>query len=345
MCSCFPKKIGWRGHKMDVSTAKLAALWSLLLLTLIFCMLPIWLLWSVRHTVDQARKAKYARVVSLLSCFAGGVFMATGLLHLFPEVDEALNKASWGHGFPVAGFLTAFGFFLVLTMEQIVLDYKESANVRDISHNRSSEEDSDVNQVRRRGGSVVGVRDHPLTTSIDGRSLDSVASVDADPHSTFRSVLLTAALSLHSVFEGLAIGLQPDVDSVMQFLLAVGLHKAVIAFGLGLNLAQSRLSLWSCIRSNLIFSVASPIGIAIGLGIEDFGHSVDESAVNGILQGLACGTFFYVTFFEVLPHELNQGGDRLLKLLAILIGFSVICGVMFLDPDASPDGGSCPRIT
>lgn len=63
---------------------------------------------------------------------------------------------------------------------------------------------------------MVGVRNDPLTTSIDGSSLDPAASVDADPHSTFRSILLTAALSLHSVFEGLAIGLQPDVDSVMQ---------------------------------------------------------------------------------------------------------------------------------
>ena len=192
---------------------------------------------------------------------------------------------------------------------------------------------------------MVGVRDHPLTTSIDGSSLDPVAAVDSDPHSTFRSLLLTAALSLHSVFEGLAIGLQPDIDSVMQFFLAVGLHKAVIAFGLGLNLAQSRLSLWAIIRSNLVFSLASPIGLAIGMGIEDFGHSVDQSAVNGVLQGLACGTFFYVTFFEVLPHELNQGGDRLLKLLATIIGFSVICGVMFLDPDAAPNAGSCPRIS
>lgn len=76
--------------------------------------------------------------------------------------------------------------------------------------------DNDVDQVRRRGGSVVGVRDHPLTRSIDGSSLDPVAAVDADPHSTFRTVLLTAALSLHSAFEGLAIGLQGTVDGVMQ---------------------------------------------------------------------------------------------------------------------------------
>lgn len=331
---------------MDLNTAKWVVLICLLAMTIALCMLPLWMLWSLRHTIDQVRKARYARVLSLLSCFAGGVFMATGLLHLFPEVDEALDKASWGHGFPVAGFLTAFGFFLVLTMEQIVLDFKETAQNRMLPQGQGAQNaDDDIDQVRRRGGSIVGVRDHIMTTSLDGSSLDPISSVDSDPHSTFRSLLLTAALSLHSVFEGLAIGLQPDVDSVMQFFLAVGLHKAVIAFGLGLNLAQSSLSLWAIIRSNMVFALASPVGMAIGMGIEDFGHSVNESIVNGILQGLACGTFFYVTFFEVLPHELNQGGDRLLKLLAILIGFSVICGVMFLDPDAAPNGATCPRIT
>lgn len=101
---------------MDLNAAKWAALVGLLIITLFLSMLPLWLLWSVRHTIDQARKARfvgkvfcraltftpttfninficrYSRVISLLSCFAGGVFMATGLLHLFPEVDEALSK-------------------------------------------------------------------------------------------------------------------------------------------------------------------------------------------------------------------------------------------------------------
>lgn len=45
------------------------------------------------------------------------------------QSKDHLFQASWGHGFPVAGFLTAFGFFLVLTMEQIVLDYKETENI------------------------------------------------------------------------------------------------------------------------------------------------------------------------------------------------------------------------
>lgn len=35
---------------------------------------------------------RYGFVISLLSCFAGGIFMGTGLLDLFPEVNGMLSQ-------------------------------------------------------------------------------------------------------------------------------------------------------------------------------------------------------------------------------------------------------------
>ena len=64
--------------------------------------------------------------------------------------------------------------------------------------------------------------------------------------------------------------------------------------------------------------------------------------IIGFLQALACGTFFYVTFFEILPKEINDddeedkevkgvqrggsgsrwsGWNRLTKILSIMVGF------------------------
>lgn len=145
-------------------------------------------------------------------------------------------------------------------------------------------------------------------------------------------MLLVAALSLHSVLEGVAIGLQPTVDSVVQISLAVMLHKAVIAFSLGLNLVQSALSITAILQSCLVFCSTSPIGIGLGMLVDELNNSPESALINGGLQGLACGTFIYVTFFEVLPRELSNGINRLPKVLAVLIGFSAVCGVLFLDP-------------
>ena len=55
-----------------------------------------------------------------------------------------------------------------------------------------------------------------------------------------RSLLLCIALSFHSIFEGLAIGLQKDIGELISLFWAVIAHKAVMAFSLGLTLAQAR---------------------------------------------------------------------------------------------------------
>ncbi|XP_066993198.2 zinc transporter ZIP1 isoform X2 [Anabrus simplex] len=306
-------------------------------------MLPLKLLKKLHDTVDPVKRARYGRIVSLLSCFAAGVFMATALLDLFPEVDEILEKAmteNFHTSFPVAEFSVAFGFFLVLILEQIVLDCKERAMEYSsvVMGDVLSPEDIDQLRRTRRQGSIEGLRDQPQLPEAG-----HVHDTEAEAHSSFRSVLLLVALSLHSLFEGVAIGLQPSVKSVLQIFAAVGLHKVIIAFSLGLNLVQSELKIGAIIRSNLLFCLTSPLGMGLAMGLEEFGHSVDSSVVNGVLQGLACGTFVYITFFEVLPHELNQGGDRLLKLLAVLVGFSVVCGVLFLEPNKeSPPSCSSP---
>ncbi|XP_071449773.1 zinc transporter ZIP1-like [Hetaerina americana] len=328
---------------MDVIFAKCIVLFTLLFITFLFTMLPLKLMWNYRHIDDSDRRARYARIISLLSCFAGGVFMGTGLLDLFPEVDDTLSKAlgnlNMNQNFPVPEFTVILGFFIVLVIEQIALDYKERAGVMPVE----SEGQRLLTGIQRqlvRHGSIEGISDHVVIshscgTSIDGESIlgrGGDESLEPAAHSRFRSFLLLTALSVHSLFEGLAIGLQPNVDALLQIFVAVALHKLVIAFSLGLNLVQSELEVSSIVKSNLLFCLTTPIGLAIGMGVEEFGHSMYSSAINGVLQGLSCGTFVYVTFFEVLPHELNIGQDRLMKVLAILIGFSFVCGVIYLDP-------------
>ena len=169
-------------------------------------------------------------------------------------------------------------------------------------------------------------------TDVEEPEADSGHEDESRPHPTLRSFMLLLALSLHSLFEGLAIALQPDMNDIIQIFIAVIIHKVIIAFSLGLNLIQTNLSLSSIIKSNILFSVTSPLGMAIGILVEAVGQDVSSSIVNGVLQGLACGTFVYVTFFEILPHELGDSENRLFKLLSLIVGFSVVCFVLFLDP-------------
>jgi hypothetical protein len=41
-----------------------------------------------------------------------------------------------------------------------------------------------------------------------------------------------------------------------------------------------------------------------------------------------------VTAFEILPHELNESGNRPLKMMFLVLGFALIAGFIVILPDA-----------
>ena len=57
--------------------------------------------------------------------------MGTCIMDLFPDgqeqIDVLLSELGDGRNFPAAEFLVVFGFLLVLTIEQIILDYRENS--------------------------------------------------------------------------------------------------------------------------------------------------------------------------------------------------------------------------
>ncbi|EFX81451.1 hypothetical protein DAPPUDRAFT_303498 [Daphnia pulex] len=327
---------------MEINKAKSIVLATLFVVTLLSCLLPLKLMDTIRNVADPVRKLRYSRVISLLNCFAGGVFLGTCLLDLFPEVqdniDDVMVALKINSSFPFAEFLVVLGLFTVLIVEQISLDCKHEPSRQEIGEREpllqgSSREvnatnaDPEVSFLYGSGQPINEASHH----SHSGHSHDSHHSAN----SSLRSLLLSVALSLHSIFEGLAIGLQKNVEEVLQIFAAVVLHKCVIAFGLSLNLVQSNLRTRVIIQLTLIFCLAAPIGLGIGMGVELISNSLEATILSGILQGMACGTFLYVTFFEVLPHELNSNDLRTPKMLFIILGFAASCAIVFLDPDTA----------
>lgn len=166
----------------------------------------------------------------------------------------------------------------------------------------------------------------------EGRAAEVLASADRKP-SFLRAFVLVLALSLHTLFEGLALGLQNDETTVWALLIAVSVHKAVIVTALSIELSKDDHNTIKRIYLTLIvFAIMSPIGVGVGTAITETGAPNDlaTDTASSILQGLATGTFLYVTFFEVLNRELESGYD-LRKVLSVMIGFSAIIGLKFLE--------------
>lgn len=381
---------------MKVEVVKGLVLVTLFVMTFILGVIPVILMRIFRRGSENLHKQLcYKRILSFLSCFAAGVFLATGVLDLLPSVRNDLGSVLYGMNivtaFPIAEFVMMFGLFLILIIEQVVISVKEkhmqdalgdaarTPLLKPTNNEPGNSRKKVARPVLRRAfshsvtseHSISGIRDDPLQSSgcfTDDHNfehhqqqsyqhqhhhghthhaghddieqdLDETEHIHALPeheHSRLRSFLLLTALSLHSIFEGLAVGLQKKSEDVLGIFAALVVHKSVLSFSLGMNLVQSKLSYGGVMRSVLFFSLTAPVGVGIGLAITDLWDSNTSTLVQGILTGIACGTFLYVTFFEVLPAEFNCPDVRLLKVLFLLMGFAAVTGILFIHQDSNP---------
>ena len=154
--------------------------------------------------------------------------------------------------------------------------------------------------------------------------------------STLASLMLFLALSLHSVLEGVAIGIVPRAEMVVSTSAAILAHKAFAGYALGSTLITAEsLDTRSHLYLGLLFSCTTPIGVLIGMALlDDFDGS---SIAVGIVQAMVAGTFMYVSIVEVGTKELlvcrhgeveNVTGSvkrtEFLKLFSFFFGFSAM---------------------
>ncbi|KAM3615010.1 uncharacterized protein V6R79_022136 [Siganus canaliculatus] len=302
---------------VPVLEVKLGAVLVLLCVPLLFGLVPLCVVrGAASRCLDSGARRRPLR---LAGGFAAGVFLATGLLGLLPDYlqdfQEAVSSAGITLQFPLPEFIVAMGFFLVLILEQFILAFRDQSLVH-VEEHRTLLADSGV-QVPphcRRG-----------SEDSDGGGL---FQADLGSQSALRTFILVFSLSLHSVFEGLAVGPLQDGKAVLEVCLALVVHKSLVAFSLVLQLWQGRLRRPLVAVCLLLFAAMAPLGI--GLGLAQTGSPPRHRLVRCTLEGLGTGTLFYVTFMEVLPQQLGPGRNRIPRVAALLGGFALVTAVRFL---------------
>lgn len=148
----------------------------------------------------------------------------------------------------------------------------------------------------------------------------------------FRGLVIIGAFSIHSVFDGLAIGLQMTPSEIWALLFAVSMHKLVIAFVVSMELYEKCVNVIVVFCHMVLFSLMSPVGILIVVLTEESMSTNSESNIVIILlSALATGTILYIVFFEVLQKSNFTRLPGLVQYAAMLAGFIVMfCLTVFL---------------
>lgn len=281
---------------------QLATLSSFFLLMLGMVLLPVHLLMPKSSSSAAAASSP---LFSLSNCFSAGVFLATFFVGLLPDIRTQVGALLWERRiitlFPVTEFVLLLGMFISLLAEQLVLLCRRTSSSASSSHNHS----------------------HDVSSELDSGGGG-------------RACVLLLSLGVHSVLEGITLGLQSRVPQLLRLFLGVLLHESLVALAVGVSLARAGLRVRTALPLAAVFAVAIPAGQALGIAL---GRQPSPSAVaaNAFLQALAAGTFVHVTFLEIIPEGLGPPvADRTTvpKLLCIAAGFGALTLLSSLAEDA-----------
>lgn len=279
------------------------------------------------ESVLEESEEKAERVIGYCNCFGAGVFVAVCFLTVLPVVHEEFDAYfKLVHmdnvHYPVAEFTTLIGFFLILFLEEAM-----SLCSRHHDRNPVLYLDDVMNEGEEGASAGLLTPDHEsfeelkLEDGHRGHQARHAGHGNSHPHSHshshvhimssessgFSFFILMFATSIHSIFEGMALGLIQDYTRAIHLFIGIILHECIVAVALGLNSFRIP-NQTSANKFALIFSSTIPAGILIGV-IVGYTPGAFGRLTSAVFQGLAAGTFLHVAFCELIPGELNSRSE------------------------------------
>lgn len=139
--------------------------------------------------------------------------------------------------------------------------------------------------------------------------------------------VLLIGLGVHSLFEGIALGIKNEMDSVLLLTIAIVMHKGAAGMALGTSMAKAFPN-----RDNhvifllFLFAIFTPIGVIFGWAV-----STSSPIVEITFNCFAAGTFIYIACSEVIVEEFSAPENKKLKFVMYMIGIAFIASLYFVE--------------
>ena len=276
---------------MELSLFKWITAIVILITTFIGSILPIFI------------KAK--KWTARLETMAGGVFLGAGLAHLLADSFEELDEVD-GLKYPL-GPAVALAMFVLLTLVELFSYSEHDAAVFENAGHSHHHGGHDVTQPMLLNSS----QNEKIPNSIDSNYADienNQAEVKSEifgnsiKNLTVATISLYIIMDVHSLIEGLALGILDNWSNTIAIFCAIIGHKPVEAFALSVILFKDKpmkVIFWLLV---VIYVMMSPAGIVAGIYLNRIGSSL----LLGIIAGISAGTFLFVgchEWSEMFEHK------------------------------------------
>lgn len=113
----------------------------------------------------------------------------------------------------------------------------------------------------------------------------------------------------HSVIIGVGVGvITNDRSLIITLMIALAIHQGLEALALGSVLAVTSFPLLKRVVMLFLYTITTPIGIAIGIAIAASydPSSVTSRAVQGTFNGVSSGMLIYIGMYQLIAEEFSR---------------------------------------
>ena len=259
------------------------------------------------------------RLISVGNCFAAGIFLLVGIVHLLPDAQEAFDESLSPNSMPIGYVIAGGGYAMMVFIESILFPAHSHSHGPDHTHplpNSKSNKDLSIDLSQNPS---LSMHFEEVSTphrcgyekeDFFAKSLPQKLTVSALP-----GAILSCALVVHSVFEGIACGLLEDESGVITLSAAILIHNIPAALALAIKLKGVKK--WIACVLMMAFATSSPLGVAIGISLTNLAYP----AVKGTFLAISSGTFVYISCTEIMAEEMAKPESKGWKYFGFLVGY------------------------
>ena len=256
---------------------------------------------------------------------------------------------------PYPYFLAAGGYSLILFLQKVVFGYivpsaeqnlENKDKIEGLLNENEDSDDSKPSIVKPNDNSLDNINN--LSTSSFEKSDFIFESPDnprtsVDPNTLLNeqinkenlnlkkkklsAFILLLSLSIHGLFECLALGIQTVYKKTLFLFIALMIHKWAEAFALGILFVKAKFSTKFFYLIIILFSIVGPVGVGVGIVLAETAGEL----VEGIFLSISTGTFLYVACSEVIIEEFSTPKKRYLKFALYLVGCVFAAGLSLME--------------
>ncbi|XP_027155995.1 fe(2+) transport protein 1-like [Coffea eugenioides] len=282
-------------NKSKALPLKIIAIVSILVTSMIGVCLPL-----VTRSVPALSPDKSLFVI--VKSFAAGIILATGFMHVLPDSFDMLSssclKENPWHKFPFSGFVAMLSAILTLMVDSLATSFYSKQNKGGIVIPEGAAAAAAQGDQEMAVGNLHG-HHHGSISMKDG--------VEGAQLLRYRVIAMVLELGIivHSIVIGISLGASNNTCSIKGLVAALCFHQMFEGMGLGGCILQAEYKLLKKAVMAFFFSVTTPFGIALGIGLAStYKENSPRALITvGLLNASSAGLLIYMALVDLLASD------------------------------------------